>query len=496
MKLLIIIFLVLSIITSLYALDTSSSAFTIELIIFLQGGGSVSSTNTIADFTAVGEGQAYLTQLLSTNFGLYSGQLFLFFPTRKEGLRWLISDLQARTEILGPLIPEATWQKDNDPYFYWNIITQPPERIKGFSISLDLPPDLIIDIDTTSYQFPDDDIISGKHTFFVLPFVTEGVAEQESLLKFNIWVDVDLPVINQIQPQAGTVISDNQIPISCYLADYHSGLDLNLTTLTLNNEMVIFNYDPETQILEFHPIPSWPEGRNTGLVKAYDLVGNYIVKGWDFIVDTQPPTGKILLNAGEEVTHSAYVFINIEVSDLVSGIKNIYISNDGIFDTELGHPYPYEPVIYNWLVSQPDVNGPKTVFVKFEDFAGNLSETYKDQITLRLLTPDTRIISGPTAVTEETSADFVFEASKPGCLFSFRLDNGVWSDWSSSSEAHFSGLSEGNHYFYVKSGFDLNADRQITIDEEDPTPSQWVWTMSRPEGYLERLRQRILFWRR
>lgn len=495
MKLLIIIFLVLSITASLYALDTSSSAFIIELLTFLHGGGSVSSTNTIADFTAVGEGLAYVERLLSTKFGLYAGQLFLFFLPPIEELRWLISDLQAREYILGAFIPQASWQRDNDPYFYWNIVTKPPERIKGFSISLDIEPDLIIDTKDTSYQFPDDDIVSGKHTFFVLPFVAEGVAEKESLLQFALWVDVDLPVINQISPSAGTFVSNNRTPISCYVSDYHSGLALNLTALTLNNQTVVFNYDLEKQILEFTPDTLLPEGKNTVLLKALDLVGNYIVKGWDFIVDTQPPSGEILLNAGEEITHSAYVFINIEAVDPVSGIKNIYVSNDGIFDTELKHPYPYAPVIYDWLVSQPDVDGLKTVFVEFEDSAGNLSRAYKDQITLRLLSPDTRIISGPTAVTKDTVADFIFEATKPGCLFSFRLDNGAWSDWLSSSEAHFSGLSQGNHYFYVKSGFDLNGDGNITIDEEDPTPSQWVWTI-REEGALERLRERILFWRR
>jgi hypothetical protein len=82
---------------------------------------------------------------------------------------------------------------------------------------------------------------------------------------------------------------------------------------------------------------------------------------------------EVLINNGQELTHSAYVFINIEVKDAVSGIKNVYISNDGVFDTELTHPYPYSavsPFISNWLVVQPDLDGIKTVYVKFEDMAG------------------------------------------------------------------------------------------------------------------------------
>ncbi len=466
----------------------------IDTITFLYGGGPASSPNNIGQFTALGENLAASGELSSAKFNLLSGQLFLLVPSLREGLRWIISDLRAKEGIFGALIPEATWQKDNDPYFYWDILTVPANLIKGFSISLDNPPDLTIDTDSTSYQFPEHAIASGKHTFFVLPFVSKIIAVQDSLLKFDIWVDVDLPVINNLSPSPGQITPDNHIPISCYLFDQDSGLDLNLTTLTLNNETAPYQYDSKKQALNLEP-QFLPEGRNTVLLKAVDAVGNYTVKAWEFIVDTQPPVGSILINNGQKITNSAYVSINIDCSDSVSGVKNIYISNDGVFDTELNHPYAYTPLIKDWLVSEPNLDGLKTVFVKFQDAAGNLSESFKAAITLKLLTPDTRIISGPASITKEVFADFIFEATKPGCLFRFKLDNQDWSEWSDSREAHFSGLAEGNHYFYVKAGFDLDQDKEITIDEEDATPASWVWAI-KPEGLLEKLRERILFWRR
>jgi hypothetical protein len=224
-------------------------------------------------------------------------------------------------------------------------------------------------------------------------------------------------------------------------------------------------------------------------------VGNYLVKGWEFIVDMMPPWGSLKINNGEEFTHSAYVFLNVQAEDAITGVKSIYISNDGVFDSELANPFAYAPIISNWLLSEPDVNGVKNVYVKFIDFAENLSQTYKASINLKRLTPDTHIISGPNSITQETSATFRYEASKLGCVFSYKLDNLDWSGWSTSKETSFSGLSEGNHYFSVKSAFDLNQDGKISIDEEDATPSQWVWTI-KPLTALEKLREKVLFWRK
>jgi len=476
-----------------YSLTVSTDNYSIQVITFLNGAGAISSGGNLAVWTAVGEGIAFATTLGNDQYSTQLGQLFLF-TTAPNLPYWVVSNLQAKTDILGLIIPEKTWQKDADPYFYWQADITPPDSIDGYSVSLDTPPKQEIVTTEANYQFAPNSITSGKHTFYVLPYTLAKGWDTQGL-SFEIWVDVDAPIVSSTQPAAGTLTSNNLIPISCSLSDAHSGVSKIATTLTVNNNSVLFDYDADKQILTYTPSAPYQEGDNAVLLKAVDNVGNFTTKGWNFVVDTQPPTGSILINNGQQITHSAYVSINIDAKDAISGVKNIYLSNDGVFDTELNQPYPYSPVIANWLLRDPDTGGQKTVYVKFEDFAGNLSQTYQANITLELMTPNTRIISGPPTITEETSAAFTYEASREGCLFSYRLDNLDWSTWQSGTKAEFSGLAEGNHYFYVKAGFDLNGDGQITIDEEDPTPAQWVWTV-KPKGYLEKLRERVLFWRR
>lgn len=477
-----------------YCLEADSNQFKMSIIALINGAGAISSTNNEAIFTVIGENIVSLEESLSTNTRLLAGQVYLFSLKRLVEKMKVISDLKAKTDIFGGLITEAIWQKDNDPYFYWKVEIEPSDLLTGYSVSLDTSPDLIIDVTANSYFFSENSIISGKHIFYVLPFNSGGLPETDSMLQFEIWVDADMPIIKEINPQAGLVTRDSYIPITCSLFDADSGVDKFNTVLTLNEEGILFEYDSEQQRLKFKPVTALPEGRNTVLLKAYDNVGNFLTKGWDFIVDTQAPAGSILINNGDEVTHSAYVFINIDALDETSGIENIYVSNDSVFDTELSSPYPYSPIISNWLLSSPDVNEKKTVYVKFEDFAGNLSDAYKDEIILELQTPDTHIVSGPSPVTKEKDASFIYESSKAGSRFSYKLDNLDWSSWIDAKEADFSGLTDGNHYFYVKSGFDLNGDGNITIDEEDATPAQWVWTISDIEA--QKQKQKILFWER
>ncbi|MCX5715211.1 MAG: hypothetical protein NT033_10560 [Candidatus Omnitrophica bacterium] len=480
------------IINTNYAAESGSANYSIDLFTIVNGSGSATSNNVVLDHSVMGDIVA-TTQMTSVKFGVNTGQVALMQAFMETKLN-IISDLRALTSVSGSAIKEVTWQKDNSPYFYWHIDPVQGGLLKGVSVALDNTPDDTIDTDNDFYQFADNAITSGKHIFYVTPVIPSGLYA-DNMLKFEIWVDTEVPVISNALPVAGSLTSNGKIPISCLLSDPDSGLNLTTTNLSLNGSNVTFSYDQKKQTLQYVPSSAYEEGRNTVLLTIYDNVGNYVTKGWDFLVDTQPPSGSLLINNGEKVTPSGRVYLNLEANDSVSGVRNVYISNDGVFDMELNHPYPYNSIISDWLLSDPGVDGTKTVYVKFDDQAGNLSEVYSASIEVKLLTPDTRIISGPASTTNETGAEFRYEATKLGCKFSYKLDNGEWSVWSTLQSIDFTGLSLGNHYFYVKSALDLNGNGELGPDEEDPTPAQWVWTIT-SETELGKQKRKTLFWRR
>jgi hypothetical protein len=129
----------------------------------------------------------------------------------------------------------------------------------------------------------------------------------------------------------------------------------------------------------------------------------------------------------------------------------------------------------------------------FKDEAGNISTVYRDDIILLTAAIDTMITSGPYSPIEETSAQFKYQSTFDNALFSYRLDSGEWSAWSSTAEVSLSGLEAGNHIFSVKSGKDLNGDEEITEEEEDPIPAQWTWIIQTEE--VPETKERTLYWK-
>ena len=385
---------------------------------------------------------------------------------------FLISGLSALTSPGGAGIAESTWQKDNDPYFYWEA---PPigVDILGYSFALDGPPDDEIDTQETHYYFPQDDIGDGAHTFYAKAKRSSGLWSEAA--EFNIWVDTTAPSVSSPAPTLGGVISDDQPQVQALLSDAASGVNPDTIEMRINQADVMPEYDAESGKITFTPSIPFSEGEIVVSLLIQDLVGNFSSPlTWSFIIDTQGPSGSILINSGDEMTTVNAVTLNISAQDATTAVVQMMLSNDGVFDIEAWEPYV--SLRKNWVL--PAINGIRRVYAKVKDEAGNISEVFFDEIQLVIVAPDTYILSGPSGITQLQGAQFTFRGSLPDCQFSYKFDNEDWSDWSGNISIDKAGLAEGNHYFMVRSAKDLNKDGLFQLDEVDPTPALRVWTIS------------------
>jgi len=112
----------------------------------------------------------------------------------------------------------------------------------------------------------------------------------------------------------------------------------------------------------------------------YDSLGNRL----DFLFsppDTTPPTGSIKINKGATYTKTTSVTLNLSATDTGLGVEKMKFSNNNsIWST----PQAYATT-KAWKLTSG--KGTKTVYVKYQDKAGNWSSNYSDTIILDTIRP-------------------------------------------------------------------------------------------------------------
>lgn len=468
---------------------SKSANFQIETAVTNEGAGMVTSasfavTHSIGDATSS-------VPFTGLSFIARTGEQELVFgPLKGIPSELQITEVFAREAAAGAPITPATWQKDNDPYFYWDRPAHvSPEDIAGYSVSVDAEPDDRIDTTSTSYQMVNDALSDGTHTFYVKAGHTSGTFGPSTT--FVIWVDTVPPAISGLAPTEGAVLNEPRPLIAATLTDAQSGIDTAAIVMNVNHVRVTPTFDAASGQAGYAPAGDLPQGPTSVSIEPSDRAGNTadpII--WSFTVDTRPPAGTLLINHGDSVTNSVYAELTLKAQDATSAVTEMMLSNDGVFDNETWEAYATRRA--RWALTP--VSGLRTVFVRFRDAAGNISETASDAILLVLLSPDTLITSGPAGITAETSATFTYAASTAGAVFAYAFDLEDFSAWSSQTSVMRSGLTTGNHYFKVKAAKDVNGNGIIDPDEEDPTPAERVWRIGATGGILGKERP-IKFWR-
>jgi len=111
------------------------------------------------------------------------------------------------------------------------------------------------------------------------------------------------------------------------------------------------------------------------------ITGINIKHAGNFIVDTVPPSGTVVLNNGDPFTKTQRVKVNIDAQDATTDIKNFDIRNTNVktdingniqlFPQQFIEGLEYTPEFF-WNL--PETEGVKRVEVRLRDYADNVSE--------------------------------------------------------------------------------------------------------------------------
>ena len=144
------------------------------------------------------------------------------------------------------------------------------------------------------------------------------------------------------------------------------------------------------------------------------------------ILDTEPPTGAIIINAGDAYATSFNVTLALTAEDTLSGLTDMaFRENAGWTEWE-----PFANT-RNWTLSSGD--GDKSVGVRFRDAAGNYSVTASDLITVDTSPPvGSILINGGDIYTESTTVELAISATDAGIGVAdmrLRTQGAQWPEW-------------------------------------------------------------------
>jgi len=451
----------------------------IEQYTINEGSPTMFGVNFGIDRANIGEG--IIGVVIGSNpdspvYALFQGFSFiqLYVPPLPD-YQYDIDEVFSEEFSGGVSVPEAAWQTDSDPFFYWTLKTV-GLPVLGYSVAFNEYPDEFVDVIDAEYQTPEFYLEDGKHAFYVVAKNTDGNFGNWG--SFDVWVDTARPQISNTLPENATTISSARPAIQAVLFDATSGIDISTikftVTTTLDEYIVSGDYDSDTGAVVFVPGFDLEEGAVTVRLEVSDLAGNEAVPSfWNFTIATTAPEGWVVINGDSPVTETPEVTLNLFAADIIVAVTEMMISLDGVFDSEVW--VPYETTVENYAI--PAISGTRTVYVKFRDSAGNESIVYSDTIVLLLDVPNTFITESPQSITADIAAAFSFTSTIATSSFQYKIDNQAWTAFGSDVTAFFSGLEVGNHYFQVRSGLDLDNNGTIDPDEIDPSPAVVSWTV-------------------
>ena len=168
------------------------------------------------------------------------------------------------------------------------------------------------------------------------------------------------------------------------------------------------------------------------------------------VLDTVAPSGSLSIDEGAAYANTTSVTLTTSVTDTTSGGAQMQFSNDGIsYD-----PWESYTSTKTWILSTGD--GLKTVYVKYKDYADNVSDAYSGTITLDTTAPTGSIsINNEATYVTSQSVNLTLSADdETSGLSQMRFSNGGsgWSDWEdyNTSKSWTLSTGDGTKMVYVQ----------------------------------------------
>lgn len=201
----------------------------------------------------------------------------------------------------------------------------------------------------------------------------------------SVIVRIDRTIPNN----TGVVINSND--------EYTNSINVNLTLrasdsasgvskMQIRNDNGSWNTEENNETFKAWALNTG-DGTRTVRVRFKDLAGNWSPEETDTIkLDTTAPVvGNFVIQGGRPYYNSNTVNIQFTAIDNLSGIKEMYVSNDGASWTKMAYTENF-----NWNLTAGD--GDRTVYIKLLDIAGNMSNPVSRSIVIDKVKPQGTIV--------------------------------------------------------------------------------------------------------
>jgi hypothetical protein len=313
--------------------------------------------------------------------------------------------------------------------------------VTGFATNLTVPIVITVEEDTSGVEamrFSPDGIEWGSWipfmatTTFTLP---DGDGNKSVQLHLrdgagHVSVErmVDWVLLDTTRPRGELVVNDGAIHTTS------TTVTLNVTARDANGILaMIVGEDELTWGDVLDPFSELPytlapgDGDRMVLVMIVDGAGLSTILRAVIVVDTEPPTGTVLINVGDEYVDTSTVDLRLVARDATSGVEAMRLSPDGV---TWG---PWENITEQMSYNLSSGEGERTVHVQLRDAAYLVSEgAIVDSVRVDTIGPTgSVVIEGGDEVTRFYTVDLTLRAEDANGVQDMRFswDGETWTGW-------------------------------------------------------------------